>query len=146
MLRTAFCFLLVTCAFGQANAPQVDPRETTILALERMWNEAQVNRDSAALDAMVGDHFIDTEWDGQISDKPKFLSDIRDPLFRPSSMTSQDVSVVFYGDTAIVTGTYHTKGTYQGKPYDHIGRFTDTWIAHGSKWQCVSSHSSLVKK
>jgi hypothetical protein len=49
-------------------------------------------------------------------------------------------------NTAVVTGTYHTKGIFGTKPYEHFGRFTDTWIFQDGKWFCVASHSSLLKK
>jgi ketosteroid isomerase-like protein len=127
-------------------AQQADPRESKLLILERLWNEAQVNRDSAALDALVSSRFVNTEWDGEVSDKQKFLADIKDPRFKPTVANIQDVKMNFFGDTAVITGAYHTAGTYQGKPYDHMGRFTDTWILDAGKWQCVSSHTSLLKK
>jgi len=127
-------------------AQQADPRETKLIILERMWNEAQVNRDSAALDALVSSRFVNTEWDGEISDKQRFLADIKDPRFKPSLATIQDLKMNFFGDTAVITGTYHTQGTFQSKPYDHVGRFTDTWIFDSGKWQCVASHTSLLKK
>jgi ketosteroid isomerase-like protein len=127
-------------------AQQADPRETKLLVLERLWNEAQVNRDSAALDALVSSRFVNTEWDGEVSNKQRFLADIKDPRFKPSLANIQDVKMNFFGDTAVVTGTYHTLGTFQGKPYDHVGRFTDTWINDAGKWQCVASHTSLLKK
>jgi len=146
MRHTIFCCLLLTLVTIGMAAQQADPREGKILVLERLWNEAQVNRDAPALDAMVAERFVNTEYDGEVSDKTRFLSDIRDPQFKPSSATIQDLKVTFFGDTAIVIGTYHTKGTYQGKPYDHFGRFTDTWIQQLGKWQCVASHTSLVKK
>ena len=150
MSRT-FAFLLLTlCSLlvvaQQSVAQQSDPRQTQLLILERLWNEAQVNRDSAALDALVASRFVNTEWDGQISDKQHFLADIKDPLFKPSLLTIQDVKMNFFGDTAVVTGRYHTQGTYQGNPYDHLGRFTDTWVLDTGKWQCVASHTSLIKK
>ena len=138
------CALLVLSSV--AIAQQADPRESKLLALERMWNEAQVNRDSSALDALVSSRFVNTEWDGEISDKQKFLADIKDPLFKPSVANIQNVRMNFFGDTAVVTGIYHTQGTYQGKPYDHMGRFTDTWVLDMGKWQCVASHTSLLKK
>ena len=89
---------------------------------------------------------LNTEWDGEVSDKQKFLADIKDPHFKPTIATIQDVKMNFFGDTAVVTGTYHAAGTYQGKPYDHFGRFTDTWIFDTGQWQCVASHTSLIKK
>jgi ketosteroid isomerase-like protein len=111
-----------------------------------LWNEAQVNRDAAALDALVSSRFVNTEYDGEVSDKQRFLADIKDPQFKPTAATIQNVKMNFFGDTAVVTGTYHTQGTFQGKPYDHIGRFTDTWIFDLGRWQCVASHTSLLKK
>lgn len=146
MIRTICCLLLALGSIGVAAAQQSDPRENRLLVFERMWNEAQVNRDSAALDALVSSRFVNTEWDGEVSDKQKFLADIKDPLFKPSFVNIQDVKMNFFGDTAVVTGTYHTQGSYQGKSYDHLGRFTDTWVADGGKWQCVASHTSLLKK
>lgn len=142
--QTFFVFLLALAAWAQAGP--VDPRESKLVVLEHMWNEAQVNGDSSALAAMVADPFTDTEYDGQVTDRQKFLADIRDPQFKPSFMNIQDVKVSFFQNTAIVTGTYHTKGTYNSRPYDHVGRFTDTWINQNGTWMCVASHSSLVKK
>jgi ketosteroid isomerase-like protein len=146
-MKRSLCyfFLLALTSIGLA-AQQADPREGKLIVLERLWNEAQVNRDAAALDALVSSRFVNTEYDGEISDKQKFLADIKDPLFKPTAANIQNVKMNFFGDTAVVTGTYHTQGTYQGKPYDHTGRFTDTWILDGGKWQCVASHTSLLKK
>jgi ketosteroid isomerase-like protein len=146
MKRTIFCCLLLILGSVVLAAQQADPRESKLLILERMWNEAQVNRDSAALDALVSSRFVNTEWDGEVSDKQRFLADIRDPLYRPTLANIMDVKMNFFGDTAVITGTYHTQGTYQGKAYDHVGRFTDTWVFDSGKWQCVASHTSLMKK
>jgi len=114
--------------------------------MEHLWNEAQVNRDFRALDGLIGTHFINTEYDGEVSNKAQFLADIKDPQFKPASVTIQDLKVSMYGDSAVVTGIYHTKGMYQGKGYEHTGRFTDTWVFTEGRWQCAASHTSLVKK
>ncbi len=146
-MKPLVCCLLVTlCAFAQTTKTSSSPEAAKLLALERMWNEAQVNRDALAIASMIGDRFINTEWDGEVSDRGEFLADFADPKFKPSFMNIQDVKVEMYTNTAVVTGTYHTKGTYGGKPYEHSGRFTDTWIFQDGKWMCVASHSSLLKK
>ena len=141
-----FCLLLVCGSFGQNSRDDLREQENKLMALERLWNEAQVHRDAGAIGSMIADKFTDTEYDGEISDRGKFLADIADPKFKPASLTIQDVRVNLYRDTAVITGIYHAKGTYQAKPYDHLGRFTDTWIFEEGKWQCVASHSSLLKK
>jgi ketosteroid isomerase-like protein len=149
MLRaTCCCLLLALASLGHSAAQRTkdDSQQNKLLIMEHLWNEAQVNRDARVLDAMVGSEFVNTEYDGEVSDKSKFLADIKDPLFKPTSLTIQDVKVSMYADSAVVVGIYRTKGTYQGKPYDHFGRFTDTWVYTEGRWQCVASHTSLLKK
>src|SRR5271170_8424479 len=149
MLRTTCCCLLlalISLSQAAAQKSKDDSQETKLVIMEHLWNEAQVNRDAGVLDAMIGSTFIDTEYDGEVSDKAKFLADIKDPQFKPNSATIQDVKVNMYSDSAVVVGIYHTKGTYQGKAYEHIGRFTDTWAFTEGRWQCVASHTSLLRK
>ena len=145
-------FLIVLCslfmalsAAAQGNRP-VSTDETTLIALEKMWNQAQLTHDSSALKSMITDNFVSTEWDGVISSHDQFLKEIADPKWVPSVMNIQDLKVLFYPQVAIVVGIYHTKGQSNGKPYDHVGRFTDTWIRQDSVWKCVASHTSLIQK
>jgi hypothetical protein len=142
-----FCLLIAGSATAQApKAVSYSTEKTNLLALERMWNQAQVMRDAPAIAGMIGDKFVNTEYDGEVSSRGKFLADFADPKFKPSLMNIDNVDVATYGTTAIVVGDYHTKGVYAGKPYEHFGRFTDTWVYQDGKWLCVASHSSLVKK
>ncbi len=146
-LKLAVCVLLLAlCSSGQGRGQKADSSEGKLLALEKMWNQAQLLRDSGALESLIGESFVNTEWDGGVTNREQFLADIRDPRFKPTAMSIEDVRVNLYGDTAIVFGFYHTKGSYRGRPYDHLGRFTDTWIFQNRNWQCVASHTSLVKK
>jgi ketosteroid isomerase-like protein len=149
MLRSIFCcVLLALAAPGQSVAQKSkdDSQQTKLLVMEHLWNEAQVNRDARALDGMIGSEFVNTEYDGEVSDKAKFLADIKDPQFNLTSLTIQGLKVSMYADSAVVVGIYHTKGSYQGKPYEHWGRFTDTWVFTEGRWQCAASHTSLLKK
>jgi hypothetical protein len=149
MLRSICCCLLLAIfSVGHLAAQKTkdDSQETKLLVMEHLWNEAQVNRDSRALDGLLGSAFVNTEWDGEISDKAKFLADIKDPQFKPTSLTIQDLKVSMYADSAVVVGIYHTKGIYHAKPYEHFGRFTDTWVFTEGRWQCVASHTSLLKR
>jgi hypothetical protein len=146
-VKSILCFLALTVAgFGQTIGDKNDPQATKLIVLEHLWNDAQVNRDERALEGMIADSFTDTEWDGDVSERGKFLADIKDPKFKPDLVAIQDLKVNLYHNAGIVTGVYHTKGSYNGKPYDHLGRFTDTWIFEDGKWECVASHTSLLKK
>lgn len=141
-----FLLLLAASAWGQNPGSDAAAQQARIVVLERLWNDAQVHRDSRALEAMVADRFVNTEYDGEVSDREKFLADIKNPEFKPDMMNIREVKVNLYRDTAVVTGIYQTKGTYSGKAYEHTGRFTDTWIFENGRWLCVASHTSLLRK
>lgn len=145
-LFVAGCLALGVGVLAQSASDDSRSRENQLIALEHLWNEAQVNRDAKALAGLIGDKFVNTEWNGEVSQRGKFLADIADPRFKVSALNIQDVKVILYQDAAVVAGTYHTRGTYQGKPYEHAGRFTDTWVLQDAKWQCVASHTSLLEK
>src|SRR6267154_2350100 len=83
MYRTACCLLLALVSAGQVLAQKTkdDSQQAKLLVMEHLWNEAQVNRDARALDFMIGATFVNTEYDGEVSDKAKFLADIKDPQF-----------------------------------------------------------------
>ena len=127
-------------AFGSSTA-----NKANLVALERIWSQAQVNRDARTVAAMLGEHFVDTEYDGVTNNRSAFLAGITDPDFVPTLMTIDNVAVETYGEAAVVIGDYHAKGTYKNEPYEHFGRFTDTWVYQDGKWICVASHSSRRK-
>lgn len=146
MMAAAFCLFLAAPLLAQPVKETSSAEVAKLVALERMWNQAQLLRDATAVAGMIGDRFVNTEYDGEVSDRGKFLADFADPEYRPTVMNVDDIKVDFYSSTAVVTGIYHTKGTYGSKPYDHYGRFTDTWVFQDGKWLCVASHTSLLKK
>jgi len=89
MIRTMCCCLLLALGSVGLAAQPSDPRESKLLVLERLWNEAQVNRDSSALEALVSSRFVNTEWDGELTNKQKFLPISKDPHFNPPPSTSR---------------------------------------------------------
>ena len=140
------CLALQLGAVAQTASSSAGFQESQLVSLERLWSEALVHRDSQALASMIADKFVNTEWNGDVSDRGKFLANIAEPKFDATSLTIQDVRVNLLSNVAVVIGTYHAKGSYQGKSYDHVGRFTDTWVFADARWQCVASHSSLLQK
>jgi ketosteroid isomerase-like protein len=117
-----------------------------LIALENAWNQAQLHHDAKALNSLVSDSFVYTDYDGTVMNKAQFLADLKDPDYRASLIANEDARVISYPNLAIVVGTYHTRGTYKRQPFEHYGRFTDTWFYRNNKWQCVASHTNLIKR
>ncbi|MBV9623730.1 MAG: nuclear transport factor 2 family protein [Acidobacteria bacterium] len=123
--------------------PRAD--ESKLIALENAWNQAQLQHDANALQELVSDEFVYTDYDGTVMNKAAFMADLRNQDYRAVLVTNEQVRVIPYPGLAIVIGTYHTKGTYKGHHFEHWGRFTDTWIYTAYKWQCVASHTNLIE-
>jgi hypothetical protein len=133
-------------ANAQNSANSSHGSEGLLLALENAWNQAQLRHDSKALDGLVADTFISTDNDGTFMTKTQFLADNKDVSYAPTVMTNSDERIFLYENVAVVAGIYHAKGLNKGKPFDHYGRFTDTWVYLNGKWLCVASHTSALKK
>ena len=142
----ALGLILAVGSLLSAQTNDLSSDQGKLMALETAWNNAQIHRDTRALDSLVGDHYIYTDYDGTVMNKSQFITDIKDPSFEASSIVNSDIHVFMYPNVGIVTGRYHTKGTYKGKPIDHWGRFTDTWIFLDNKWQCIATHTNQIKK
>lgn len=120
------------------------PDESRILALESAWNLAEENKDINALDQLLADTLVYTDFDGSFMNKAQFLTAVKNVTPNSDQITNTDVVVHLYGDSAIVTGGYREKGIVKGKPVLRRGRFTDSWVNHNGTWLCVASQSTLI--
>lgn len=140
-----FRFLLVLVPILTAAQQSPDSGDKSlILALESAWNQAELHHDAAAAAAIMADTFISVDHHGKLLNKSQYLTDLKDLSFKPEEIANSETTVYLYGDTAIVTSAYRTRGTDGGKPFVHRGRFTDTWIKRNGNWQCVADHETLI--
>ena len=137
--------LLSSLALPQTFA-QSDGDESKIIALENLWNQMQVAHDADAMGKMLDPEFVLTDYDGSIMNKAQLLASIRDTSNQLTTEVSEGMKLFRHGDTVVVIGATHEKGTLKGKPYQHNGRFTDTWIKRDAQWLCVASHLALIPK
>ena len=138
--------LLMILPAARSATPEADVDRGKLIALENAWNQAQLHHDAAAVGQLLPETFVYTDYDGTVMNKSKFLADVQDPNYRATTMTNQNIEVFPYQNAAVVIGTYHSKGTYKGKAFDHVGRFTDTWIFQNGQWLCVATHTNLISK
>lgn len=129
-------------AQDRARSPAAE--KSMILALENAWNQAELHHDTGAADAILADTFISVDHHGRLQTRAQYLSDMKDTSFQPEQISNTETSVYLYGNTAIVTSAYRTKGTDNGKPFVHHGRFTDTWVNLGGKWKCVANQETWI--
>lgn len=147
--QVAHVLLLIcagTCSTWAQRAVNPSGDEMRIRALEVLWNQAELKRDSKAMEQLLADRFIYTDIDGSLQHRQEFLESVKNPTERITSIGNESMSAEVYADTVIIYGVYVEKGTGGGKPYTRRGRFTDTWIKQGQQWRCVASHATLIHK
>jgi hypothetical protein len=146
----AMRILLIIIAIGLTSSTSAlgaqPPDAKNILALENAFKQALLRHDGDALSHLLPETFVYTDYDGTVMNKSQFLSNLKDPANQTSTDSNNNIKVFTYNGAAVVVGTYHKKGKYNGKPFEHWGRFTTTWIFQNNLWQCVASHTTLIQK
>ena len=118
--------------------------EGRLLALESAWNHAEQSKDAAALNQLLGESLVYTDYDGTFLNKKEFLASTLRNDVQQEQINNDGMTVHVYGNAAVVTGVYRDKGIEKGKPFQRRGRFTDTWVKQNGAWQCVASQSTLI--
>jgi len=144
MTRSIRFLLVLVPVLTLAQQSAESGEKSLILALEGAWNQAELHHDAAAASAIMADTFISVDHHGKLLNKSQYLADLKDLSYNPEEISNSDTTVYLYGDTAIVTSAYRTRGSDSGKPFAHHGRFTDTWIKRNGKWLCVADHETLI--
>ena len=144
ILAIALLFSASTLIAVAQNAPDAAADKSMILALESAWNQAEIHHDANAAASIMADTFISVDHHGTLLTKSQYLTGVKDRSYQPEEIANSETSVYLYGDVAIVTSAYRTKGTDSGKPFVHHGRCTDTWVKIKGEWKCVADQETLI--
>lgn len=134
-------------AYGQTNVrgnSRNSKVEQEIRKLEREWFESYVRGDRAAFDRIVADDAVMTYGNGKVGNKSEAIAEIKAPADSSYSLTSDDVQVRVYGDTAIVTGRVTESGTFNGRNVNSQSRYTDVWVKRNGRWQVVAAQNTRL--
>lgn len=145
-------FFLTTLLLSVA-LPAVFPRpqqlsETAskIIALENKWNDAYKQSDVAAMNSLLAEDFVITTEDGATFSKYGYIAHCGNSDNKVLITEMSDVKVRLHGNTAVVVGAYHEKGTFKDKRYEFHDRMTDVWMLIDGRWQVIASHYAIPAK
>lgn len=103
------------------------------------WSAAFVRADIPALEKILADDFVLTDWRGRVTNKADEIANAREGGLL--SNTVRDLVIRVYGNTAIVVGKLTL--VIDSKPNQPLHlRITDVWILRGARWQIVAGHIS----
>src|SRR5438105_12029930 len=116
--------------------------EETIRKLDNERIQAQIHADATALDRIYAADFIGVGPSGTVRTKPQVISDFTSGDLTFQSITTDDVQVRVYGDTAVETGLSTMIGQDKGKAVPRNTRFTRVWVKQQGRWRLVANHYS----
>ena len=115
-----------------------------VLELQHRWVEALVQADTAALDAILVDPYVDTDESGCRLDKAGVLAALKSGDLKLASITLLETHVHRYGNSAVLTGTSAQTGAFQGKAIAPKILFTATLVLQNGKWRAAAAHRTAV--
>ena len=142
MRRTLVMTVLAITGTSIALGQRQSSVEQAIRQLDHERIQAQIGADAMALDRIYADDFIGIGPSGTVRTKPQVISDFTSGELKFQSITTDEVQVRVYGETAVETGLSTMVGQDKGKIVPRETRFTRVWVKQKGRWRLVANHYS----
>jgi ketosteroid isomerase-like protein len=116
-----------------------------LIAAIHGWDQAMVANDPAAIGSFMAEDWTIIGSDGGRNDKARFLGLVESGVLTHNVMTTEDLNIRHYGDTAVVTSRGVSAGTYQGHPFREVERVSCVFVKQEGSWKCVLTHLSRLE-
>ena len=80
----------------------------------------------------------------KLETRQEFLDLIKSGYYKYKSIAPRDVTVRFYGATAILAGLADIEVVSDGQPVSPKLRFTEVWVKGAAGWQLAAWHSTRL--
>jgi len=137
---------LMSLALGQEESAGRNQKNSVEQAIRKLDDEriqAQIGADAVALDRIYADDFIGVGPSGTVRTKPQVIADFTSGDLKFQSITTEEVQVRVYGNTAVETGGSTMTGQDKGKDVPRDTRFTRVWVKQQGRWRLVANHYSI---
>ena len=139
----ALALTSIVMAQEQSAGTQASSIEQAIKQLDGERIRAQVGADAAALDRIYADDFIGVGPSGTVRTKKQVISDFTSGTLKFQSITTDEVQVRVYENTAVETGLSTMNGKDKGTAVPRNTRFTRVWVKQQGRWRLVANHYSI---
>jgi len=140
-----FAFMFVV-ALSAVALSQTGEKKSTASTTEReirqrmeQWLDALKRNDVAMLDQILADDFQYILDNGRTRSKTEELAPNRAGDIKFETLSTEEVKVFAYGDTAIATGVGIFKGSFKGRQFESRERFCDIYQKRKGQWKVIAS-------
>jgi len=121
---------------------QADVRK--LLEVEAKWNRSTWTADTAFLNDLLDADFRLIGLNGKSFSKRQVISFVKDTSFKIAPFRTQNVEIRFYGNVAILTGSFVQTFTYKGATHTRTIGYTDVYKKQKRKWVALSAQATLL--
>ena len=138
--------LLIVLALPAAITARAAGPDTsqTIRRLEQDWFSAMKSADTAKMDQIIADDWLDWSPNGARVTKAEELKSFKSGESKMSSYAIGPVDVIVVGTIAIAQGSDTEKSSYRGKDTSGKWVWTDVFVKRDGEWQAVRSQTTRV--
>jgi ketosteroid isomerase-like protein len=139
-MKTIVPALIVSLAIAPPCLAQTSPIIEELIRLEDEWALAVQQADTVALGRIIADDYFGTTASGGLQSKEDYLADFISGDRRTSSLTTEDLRVRVYGETAVLTHGGSAISQYRGTSASGHYRWTHVFVKRDGRWQAVANH------
>jgi ketosteroid isomerase-like protein len=115
--------------------------------LEDHWRDAILNRNVAAMDALLASDYMAITANGTLQSKDETLANLRSGTLHIKSIDITDRKVRFYGATALVTSRAEVSGSTAEGDLTGSYRYTRVYVRDANGvWRIVSFEASRIRE
>jgi ketosteroid isomerase-like protein len=115
-----------------------------LLDVAHAWDRAMIANDADAIGSFMADDWTIIGTDGSVGNKENFLAFIRSGALTHDFMTTEEMSVRIYGNTAVTNARGVSGGAYEGHPFRELERSSCVFVKESGRWRCVLTHLSRL--
>ena len=126
--------------------PDQGSAESNVKRLEDEWEAAVIKHDVTFVQTRVAEDYVGTSSKGKRITKAGLIKEFKGDNDTYTTAKNAGVAAHSFGpNIAIATGTAREIGKgKEGKAFNRVYAWTDTWMLRNGKWECVGSQSMLV--
>src|SRR4029450_13468514 len=149
MRRALFIAVLVLTVAPMGEGQKQSARDSHQTSVEEVIRkrdndriQAQIHADGTALGRMYASDIRGVGPRVRVRTKPQVILDFTSGDLKFQSITTDDVQVRVYGNTAVETGRSIMNGQDKGQTVPRDTRFTRVWVKQQGRWRLVANHYS----
>lgn len=116
--------------------------EAALLAAERAWGEAQVSKDVARMEALVGETLLYTHSSGRTEDRQRYLTSLESGELQYLHVEYGPMTAASFGEAGYVQGESTIEILYHSERRRLSLRFQHMFVLRDGGWKLVAHLSA----